>query len=298
MPTCRYTRQTVQIATVTFGFDPILQLGPELVVRWQTVGLAAVIALALVWSGMVARRVDLRGDDLLSIVVGAVPGAVVVGRLGWIVAHPGAVTPNIWVWMDPSVGGFDLAAGILGGIGSAAVVASLLGAPVGRWAHVLAVPLLVAIGGAKLAMLVGGSGQGLPTDVSWATAFTGAGPWGSLAASVPSHPSQVYEGLGALALALVVTVIHGMGAGGRADGRMLLLAVAGWAIVRAVVSLTWRDPVVAGPLGVTGWLAVAVALASVAVALALAAVGRRRRRGRDRSGDDLRWPDPEQRPPF
>ncbi len=286
------------IATITFGFDPILHLGPDLAVRWQTVALAAVIAAVLTWSGIVARRVDLRPDDLLSIAVGAVPGAVVFGRLGWIVAHPGSVAPDILVWMDPSVGGFDLAVGVLGGIGSAAAVASLLGAPVGSWAQVLAVPLLAAIGGAKLAMLVGGSGQGLPTDVSWATAFTGAGPWGSLAASVPSHPSQVYEGLGALSLALVVAVIHGMGAGGRADGRMLLLAVAGWAIVRAVVSVTWRDPPVAGPLGVTGWLSVAVAVASVAVALTLAVAGRRRRQGRDRRGDDLRWPDPEERPRF
>lgn len=285
------------IATFTFAFDPILDLGPELAVRWQTVGLAAIVAAALIWSATVARRVDLRADDLLSIAIGAVPGAVVVGRLGWIVAHPGELTPNVWVWMDPSVGGFDLAAGALGGIGSAAAVASLLGAPVGRWAQVLTVPLLATLGGAKLAMVLGGSGQGLPADVSWATAFSGPGPWGSLAASVPSHPSQAYEGLGALALALIFVVIHGTDAGRRPDGRMLLLAIGVWAAMRAVVSVTWRDPVVAGPLGANGWLAAAVAVVSIAAAIALVVIGRRRRATRA-GGHDPRWPDPASRPRF
>lgn len=285
------------IAIITFGFDPILHLGSELAIRWQTFGLAMVVAAVLVWSGIVARRVDLRADDLLSIAIGAVPGAVVVGRLAWIALHPGDLTPNVWVWMDPSVGGFDLAAGVLGGIGSAAAVASLLGAPVGRWAQVLTVPLLVALGGAKLAMLLGGSGQGLPADVAWATAFTGDGPWGSPAAFVPSHPSQAYEGIGALGLALIVAVVQGMGTAGRPDGRMLLLGVGAWTAIRALVSITWRDPVVVGPLGADGSLAVAVALASVAAAAAIVVVGRRPR-ARAAAGDDLRWPDPASRPRF
>lgn len=294
----RYTRRTVPIATFTFGFDPILSLGPDVAVRWQTLGLAAVVAAGLIWSGIVARRVDLRADDLLSIAVGAVPGAVVVGRLGWIVAHPGAVPPDLWLWMDPSVGGFDLAAAVLGGIGSAAAVASLLGAPVVRWTQVLTVPLLATLGGAKLAMVLGGSGQGLPADVSWATAFTGPGPWGSLAASVPSHPSQVYEAIGAVTVAAIAAVVHGVGAGGRPDGRMLLVAVGGWAAMRAVVSVTWRDPVVAGPLGASGWLAVVVAVVSFAAASGLVMIARRRLPVRVGDGDDLRWPDPASRPRF
>lgn len=294
----RYTRRTVPTATITFGFDPILRLGPDLAVRWQTVALALVIAAVLTWTGIVARRVGLRPDDLLSIAIGAVPGAVIAGRLAWIAAHPGVVPANVWLWLDPSLGGFDLAAAVVGGIATGALIAALLGAPVGRWAHVLTVPLLLLLGGGKLAMVLGGSGQGLPADVQWATAFAGAGPWGSPAAALPSHPSQVYEGLGTLLLALIVMVGFGVGAGGRADGRLLMGAVAAWALVRAAVAVTWRDPVVAGPLGTDGWLAVVVAAVALASAIALTVLGRRGGAARRRAGDDLEWPDPATRPRF
>jgi prolipoprotein diacylglyceryltransferase len=297
-PGVRYTRRTVPIATITFGFDPIIRLGPELAVRWQTVALAAVIALVLAWSGIVARRIGLRPDDLLSIVIGAVPGAIIVGRLAWIAAHPGVVPADLYAWLDPLLGGFDLAAAVVGGIASGAFIAALLGAPVGRWSNILAVPLLLAIGLGKLTMILGGSGQGLPTDVAWATAFVGPGPWGSLAASVPSHPAQAYEGLATLVLAVMLMVGVGVGAAGRADGRLLMGTVAVWAFVRAAVSVTWRDPVVVEPLGTAGWLAVVVGVACLATAVALVLLGRRRGTGRSSAGDDLDWPDPEARPSF
>src|SRR6185503_13590278 len=60
---------------------------------------------------------------------------------------------------------------------------------------VAAVPLLIALAVGKLAQLLGGAGQGTPFDGAWATAFVGDGPWVSFAPGVPSHPSQVYEGL-------------------------------------------------------------------------------------------------------
>jgi prolipoprotein diacylglyceryltransferase len=293
-----YTRPTVLIATITFGFDPILRLGPDIAVRWQTVALAGVVALVLLWSGAIARRLDLRADDLLSIVIAAVPGAIIAGRMAWIAAHPDVVASDLAMWLDPGLGGFDLAAAVLGGIASGACVAALLGAPVGRWAHILTVPLLLALAGGKASMILGGSGQGLPTDVPWSTAFVGDGPWGSLAASVPSHPSQAYEGLMSLTLALIVMVLAGMGGSRRADGRLLMGAVGVWALLRAAVSVTWRDPVVAGPLSIDGWLAVVVGLTSLAVAAALALTARRRRAAATAAGDELEWPDPAARPQF
>jgi hypothetical protein len=64
------------------------------------------------------------------------------------------------------------------------------------------------------------------------------------------------------------------------------------------VSVTWRDPVVAGPLSIDGWLAVVVGLTSLAVAAALALTARRRRAAATAAGDELEWPDPAARPQF
>ena len=65
-PHVRYTPSTVPIAVVTFQFDPSVQLFGDLVVRWGTIALVAVIVAALVLAGVLARRSGLRADDVAS----------------------------------------------------------------------------------------------------------------------------------------------------------------------------------------------------------------------------------------
>ncbi|MGK2850640.1 MAG: prolipoprotein diacylglyceryl transferase family protein [Candidatus Limnocylindrales bacterium] len=286
------------IAVITLTFDPVVRLTDDLVVRWSTIALAAVFAVVLIATGVAARRARLRADDLLSIAVGAVPGAIVAGRLGYMAIHPETFAAGPGSILDPAIGGLELGAAVVGGVLTATYVAILLAAPVGRWAHLAAVPVLVAIGGGKLAMLLGGGGQGLPTDVAWATAYEGTGPWGSLAPELASHPAQAYEGLATLVMAAILALALGAGAFRSRDGRLLLIAIAGWAVVRAAVSVTWRDPIAAPPLPAGGWLAVALAIGAVSVAL-LATVMRRRQRGAHaRATQEPAWPEPESRPRF
>jgi len=290
----------VPIAVITFAFDPLVGLPGDLVVRWQTIALAAIILGTLIAVALFAGRRGLRADDLLSIAVGVVPGAIIGGRLGYLLVRPDAFTTGPLALLDPGVPGLELALGVVGGVLSGAYVASLLGAPLGRWAHILAIPLLVAIGAGKLALILGGTGQGLPFDGQWATAFLGPGPWGSLAPALPSHPSQAYEGIGTLVVALVLAIVVWLGGFGRRDGRLLATAIAGWALVRAATSLTWRD--LPGPLGlpVAGWLSLAIGVGAIVAAIgATIALRRRRDRGAVTPTEDgPSWPDPEARPRF
>jgi len=295
-----YTAGTVPIAVIAFYFDPLLRIGDGLVVRWQTVALAVVIGACLVVAGILARRASLRPDDLLYIAVGAVPGAVIGGRLGQLAIMPEAFSGGPLMLFDPAIGGLELGLGVVGGCLTGAYVGSLLGAPVGRWANTLALPLLAALGAGKLAMALGGSGQGWPLDAAWATAYLGPGPWGSLAPELPSHPAQLYEGIASLILALVLLPAGVREARAARDGRLLLIVVGLWAALRAVVSVAWRDPPVLGPLPVGGVLAAGIAIGAM-VALVAAAVWTRRqaRSGRARAdGDEPSWPDPETRPQF
>jgi prolipoprotein diacylglyceryltransferase len=149
--------------------------------------------------------------------------------------------------------------------------------------------------------VLGGAGQGLPADMPWATAFGGPGPWGSLAAQVPSHPSQVYEGAATLALLAILTVALAAGALRRHDGRLFFVAVGAWALARAVASVTWRDPVVAGPFGVGGLIAGAIAATSLVAYLWVvtrAAQGAQPAGSRNADTPDVTWADPDARPRF
>ncbi len=260
---------------IVFDFDPFLRLTDDLAVRWQTVALAAAIALSLGLAGAAARRAGLRPDDLLFIAIGAVPGAVVAGRIAYALAHLDVFGADPLRLLDPAAGGSDLAGGVVGGILAGGYVAALLGAPLGRWAHLASAPLLLGLGAGKLAMVLGGSGQGSLSSLSWATSYAGPGPWGSLAAGLPSHPSQAYEGLAALVIAAAAGILSTRIAPGRRGGRLLLAAVGAWALVRAVVALTWRDPVLVGPLGAAGALSGVIGLTAAGLLVAAVLLGRR-----------------------
>lgn len=283
-PGVGYTARTVPIAVIAFDFDPLVHLLGDLVVRWQTLALAAVIAACLVVAGIMGRRASLRGDDLLYIAIGAVPGAVILGRLGFGLAHLDAFGADPLRLLDPTVGGLDLAAGVVGGVLAGAYVASLLGASIGGWAKVAALPLLVAIGAGKLTMVLGGSGQGSLADLAWATAYLGPGPWGSLAPELPSHPAQAYEGIATLGWAVLLAIAAGGWVIGRHDGRLLLIGIAGWAFLRAAVSVTWRDPPVVGPIGAAGILALAIGIGALVI-LAAGLIGARGRANSDLGTD-------------
>ena len=184
------------IALIAFDFDPLVHLGSTLTVRWQTLALALVVVVCLATAGILAKRNGLRNDDLLYVVIGAVPGAIIGGRIGYALLVPEAFRGGPLSLFDPAVGGLELGLAVVGGLVTGAIVALLLGWPVGRAAHIATIPLLVAIVGGKLSMVLGGSGQGRVFDGEWATAFLGPGPWVSLAPAIPSHPAQVYEALG------------------------------------------------------------------------------------------------------
>lgn len=272
------TLASVPLAVIALEFDPLIRLGDR-AIRLETLVLAVGVFAAILIAARIARRTpagegepgpgsSLRPDDLVFLVLAAVPGAVVGGRVGYALLHldfygtrPGAI-------LDPGQGSLELGLAVVGGAVTGGVAARLLGEPVGRWLHVAALPLLAAIAVGKFAMGLGGSGQGLPSNMPWATAYLGPGPWGSLAPELPSHPAQLYE---AAATALVIAVaigLLGVGAFARRDGRLFVAAVAGWALARTLIAATWRDAPVLGPLRADQLISLAIGIGCVAILLA------------------------------
>jgi prolipoprotein diacylglyceryltransferase len=292
-----YTAATVPIAVIAFDFDPLVHIGSSLTVRWQTLALALVVFICLAAAAMLARRASLRADDLLYIAIGAAPGAIVAGRIGYALLVPETFRAGPMSLIDPAVGGLELGLAVVGGLTSGAIVAVLLGSSVARWAHVITIPLLAAIAAGKLTMVLGGSGQGRFFDGAWATAYLGPGPWISLAPAVPSHPAQVYEGIGTVVAAGLIMAAGSLGAFRVRDGTRLLVAIAGWCVARAAVTTVWRDPAVIGPLPAGGVLALIIASGAVIGAL-IVAVWLPRRAGSQDEAAAPSWPDPETRPPF
>jgi prolipoprotein diacylglyceryltransferase len=286
------------LAVIELNFDPLLHIA-GVTIRWQTIGVTIGLLIALAIAALMApdargqrpffrrrepdlrplfpaapkvehaRRVrPLRLDDMLLILAGIVPGAVVVGRVfhgldywSYYASQPGKL-------FDPSVGSLSLLGAVIGGVMTASYVARMIDAPVRRWADAAAVPMLVALGLGKLAQLLGGSGQGLPFDGAWAVAFSGAGPWVSTNPQMASHPAQVYEGLWLLAGIPIVLLVAGkrhtplrvnrlVAWADRTSREGALFAGAlGWFLLgRLIIGFTWRDEPIVGGLNVEQTLA-------------------------------------------
>ena len=258
------------LAVITIALDPVLRLSDTSSVRYETIALAIVILLGLAAAAWIGSRTPaagpdddgpgLRIDDLVFICVGAVPGAILGGRLGYVLDHLDFYRANSAAILDAAQGGLTISLAVPVGILTGAVIARLLGAPVGRWLHVTALPLLFVLAGGKLVGVLGANGQGAASDLIWATSYAGPGPWGSLAAELPAHPSQVYE---AVAIAVAIAVLYvatRVGRLSRRNGTAMFLALGLWAVARVVVGFTWRDGQALGPLGMEQGLALVVLL--------------------------------------
>lgn len=292
---------------ITFAFDPLLRFG-DIEVRAQTVVLAGIILAALLLAARIGRLTPqdspyvppptLRPDDIPFLVLGIVPGAVIGGRLEYVLLHLDYYAANPTAIVDPAQGSLALGLAVVGGIIGGIVIARLLDAPAGRWMHAATLPVLFVLAAGKLASVLAAEGQGLPSDLPWATAFSGPGPWGSLAPDVPSHPSQVYEAISTTIVLAFLGLALRIGAFDRRDGSALLVGVVLWAIGRGIVAVTWRDAAVLGPLN-----AEQLILTGVVVACAVTLVILARRRvvaPAVPSGPrtELSWPSPESRPRF
>jgi len=161
-------------AAVVFAFDPLLHIGDAVSVRIETLAIAVVLFAALVVFVRIAQKTPavgpyvpapgLRPDDLMFIVVGAVPGALFGGRLGYVLAHLDYYGPNPSAAIDMAQGGLSLTLAVPFGVLTGAAIARLIGAPVARWLHASAFPLLFVLSllffrslvAALLPLLVGG----------------------------------------------------------------------------------------------------------------------------------------------
>jgi len=285
-------------AVLAFGFDASVRVG-DVVVRWQTVALAVAVLAGLAWCALIAGRtpsgealtgerpddgVDaddgwhLRRDDLLFIVLGVLPGAVVLGRLGYGLLHADWYAPDWRQLLDPAGGSVELTGAVVGGTLTGIYVGALLDAPVGRWLHVAIRPLLLVLALGKAAEVLGGGGQGaLVLDGGgFATAYAGLGPWGSPGAELPAIPAQLLEAAMAAGVLVLVALLGWRSPLRRADGRLFAVGLGLWALGRALVAATWRDDAVLGPLNAEQLICLGVAIVVGGAAVGATLVIRRR----------------------
>jgi phosphatidylglycerol:prolipoprotein diacylglycerol transferase len=181
----------------------LLEIGP-LAVRWF--GLLALVGLgAAVWLSL--RELERRGlghGPALDALAWGLPAGLLVGRLvhvlGWWDYY---LTNSSTIW-QLNVDGLSLWGALLGGLLIALARLKRDTLRRRRILDVIAPKLGLGIAIGRVGAFLDGHGQGLPSDLPWATQYASR-----LAATpdfgVPRHPAQLYDALIALVLFVVLS---------------------------------------------------------------------------------------------
>lgn len=172
--------------------DPIaFSVGP-LTVRWY--GLAYVfgfVCAALVLYFTAKRwKVRFDVDTLLTVMICAMLGVIVGGRLGYVLFYgDGYYLQHPLEILATGNGGMSFHGGLIGALVGGIVAARLTHVPYLTLADLGCIAAPIGLFFGRCANFVNGELWGAPTSLPWGVVF------GGTAGSMPRHPSQLYEAL-------------------------------------------------------------------------------------------------------
>lgn len=242
---------------------PVIQLGP---LSLPTYPLALLLAgwLALEVAARAARRLGVDGDHMYNAGLYGLVAGIVAARLGHVIAYWPAYRSQPLEIFGFNTSAFLLWPGLAAALAVAGWYVYRRRLPSAKMLDAAAPGLLIGAAVAGVGALLAGRAYGAPTaqGVPWAVDL-----WG-----VMRHPSQAYETLAALAVALLAlrVIRHG----GR-PGAAALIALAGYGLSRWLLEpfrAAEVSPVILGGLRAAQVWGLAVALVAL---WRLRAVGRR-----------------------
>jgi len=250
---------------------PVLQLGP---LSLPTYPLALLLAgwLALEVGARAARWLGVDGDHVYNVGLYGLVAGIVAARLGHVIAYWPAYRSQPLEIVGFNISAFLLWPGIAAALAVAGWYIYRRRLPPATMLDASAPGLLIGVAVAGVGALLAGRAYGAPAaDLPWAVNL-----WG-----VARHPSQVYEALAALAVALLALWL--IRQGGR-PGAAALVALAGYGLSRWLLEpfrAAEVSPVILGGLRAAQVWGLAVALAAL---WGVRATGRRGRPGAPGTG--------------
>ena len=172
------------------NLDPIAFAAGPFVVRWYGLAYVVGFALAAFIIYAVARRwkIGMSEDNLLTLMVCAIVGVVLGGRLGYVLFYgDGYCFSHPMEILAFNQGGMSFHGGLVGLLAGGAVAAKLTRIPFLTLADLGAIAAPMGLFFGRCANFVNGELWGAPTDWPIGVVFGGA------AGMMPRHPSQLYE---------------------------------------------------------------------------------------------------------
>lgn len=178
------------LASLTYpSIDPVaFRLGP-LSVHWYGLAYLTAFVSSILLVRWLGKRwaLGLSDDDLLTILLAAILGVIIGGRLGYVLFYGGDYylarpAEVIAIWD----GGMSFHGGLIGILIAGLVAARMLRMPWLTLCDMGSVGAPIGFGLGRLANFINGELWGRVTTAPWGMVFPSAG-------NLPRHPSQLYE---------------------------------------------------------------------------------------------------------
>jgi phosphatidylglycerol---prolipoprotein diacylglyceryl transferase len=224
---------------IEINIDPTMVRLGALVITWHgffsMVGLMAGIWLAVV----LARRTSLTEDNILTISLWGIAGAIIGARLVHVLDYWHHYQNNLLQILLINEGGIAIWGAVLGGVAAGALYCRFARLSVAEGADVAGPGLLLGQIIGRIGDIINGEHHGVPAELPWSFVYTHPETLGQR--GVPNHPAIVYEMLwNGAALAFVLWLF-----GRVPSGVVFWLYLWLYSLGRFIVGFYRLDPAVA-----------------------------------------------------
>ena len=264
------------------SLNPIaVTLGP-FAIRWYGLAyLAGFVCAGLVMRALARRwRLDISGDDVVSVMIGIAFGVIVGARLfyvlfygaGYYLAHP----LEVFATWD---GGMSFHGGLVGAIVGGYVVSRSLRISFATICDLAACGAPVGLFFGRCANFINGELWGKETSLPWGVMFSDTG-----GGTVYRHPSQLYEALLEAVVLLVIMLVLSRKRPPRPQGSFIGTFLACYGVFRFLIEFVRLPDAQLGYLLGTGWLTMGQCLSIPLVVIGIIVIATAQRLDRPQVG--------------
>ena len=264
------------------SLNPIaVTLGP-FAIRWYGLAyLAGFVCAGLVMRALARRwRLDISGDDVVSVIIGIAFGVIVGARLfyvlfygaGYYLAHP----LEVFATWD---GGMSFHGGLVGAIAGGYIVSRSLHISFATICDLAACGAPVGLFFGRCANFINGELWGKETSLPWGVMFSDTG-----GGSVYRHPSQLYEALLEGVVLFIIMMVLSRKRPPRPQGTFIGTFLACYGVFRFLIEFVRLPDAQLGYLLGTDWLTMGQCLSAPLVLIGIIVIATARRLDRPQVG--------------
>ena len=264
------------------SLNPIaVTIGP-FAIRWYGLAyLAGFVCAGLVMRALARRwRLDISGDDVVSVMIGIAFGVIVGARLfyvlfygaGYYLAHP----LEVFATWD---GGMSFHGGLVGAIVGGYIVSRSLRISFATICDLAACGAPVGLFFGRCANFINGELWGKETSLPWGVMFSDTG-----GGAVYRHPSQLYEALLEGVVLFVIMMVLSRKRPPRPQGTFIGTFLACYGVFRFLIEFVRLPDAQLGYLLGTDWLTMGQCLSAPLVVIGIIVIATARRLDRPQVG--------------